>query len=88
MVTLPVLGSMAALRILSGMLEIVTAVIILKSGSVQSALRLNAFLGLVGPIIFLAVSAMGIISIAVKLPLPKVFLICAGLLLVLWGTSK
>ncbi|HAH97362.1 MAG TPA: DUF2619 domain-containing protein [Firmicutes bacterium] len=86
--TLPVLGSMVMLRILSGLLEIVTAVIILRSSSVQTALRLNAFLGLVGPIVFLAVSALGIISIAVKLPLPKVLLICTGLLLVLWGTSK
>ncbi|MGI5854530.1 MAG: DUF2619 domain-containing protein [Bacillota bacterium] len=88
MAALPVIGSMAALRILSGLLEIIAAVIILKSGNVQSALRLNAFLGLIGPFIFLAVSVLGVISIAVKLPLSKVLLICAGLLLVLWGTSK
>lgn len=78
---------MAALRILSGLIEIAAAVIFLKIGRVEAALRINAFLGLVGPVVFLAVSALGIITIAVKLSPLKVALVSAGVLLVLWGTS-
>lgn len=83
----PVLGSMAALRILSGLIEIAAAAIFLKIGRIEAALRINAFLGLVGPVVFLAVSALGIIAIAVKLSPLKVALVSAGVLLVLFGTS-
>lgn len=83
----PVLGSMAALRVISGLIEIATALVFLKAGRIETALRLNAFLGLVGPVIFLAVSALGIVAIAVKLPPAKVALVSLGILLVLWGTS-
>ena len=46
------LVGMSVLRIISGFLEIGTALLFLYFKRVEIALRLNAVLGLVGPIIF------------------------------------
>lgn len=81
-------NNMALIRVISGLLEIIVAIIFLKLGKVQSALRMNAFLGLIGPLVFLAVSALGIAAIAVKLSWPKVSLISLGIILVLIGTKS
>jgi hypothetical protein len=80
--------NMALIRIISGLLEIIVAVIFLKLGKVESALRMNTFLGLVGPLVFLAVSAIGIVAVAVKLSWLKIILICLGIVLVLAGTKS
>jgi hypothetical protein len=81
-------NNMALIRVISGLLEIIVAIIFLKLGKVESALRLNSFLGLVGPLVFIAVSALGIVAIAVKLSWIKVALICLGIILVLVGTKN
>ncbi len=81
-------NNMALVRVISGLLEISVAVIFLKLGKVQSALRLNTFLGLIGPLVFLVVSALGIAAIAVKLSWPKIILISLGIILVLIGTKN
>jgi hypothetical protein len=82
-----VLNNMAVIRIISGLLEIATAIIFIKIGRVDSALRLNAFLGLIGPIVFILVSVLGIAAIAVKLSWIKLVLLSLGLLLVIVGTK-
>jgi hypothetical protein len=82
-----VLNNMALIRIISGLLEIATAIIFIKIGRVDSALRLNAFLGLIGPIVFILVSVLGIAAIAVKLSWIKLVLLSLGLLLVIVGTK-
>lgn len=79
--------NMALIRVISGLLEIVVAIIFLKLGKVESALRMNSFLGLIGPLVFIAVSALGIVAIAVKLSWIKVAIICLGIILVLLGTK-
>ncbi len=81
-------NNMAVIRIISGLLEIAVAFIFLKAGKVEAALRMNAFLGLVGPLVFIAVSVLGIAAIAVKLSWYKVMLLSIGLLLVLIGTKS
>ncbi len=81
------LGSMATVRILSGILEIVAALIFLRLGKVETALRINAFLGLVGPLVFVVVSVLGIVAVAVRLSPPKVILLTLGTLMVLIGTK-
>ncbi len=83
-----VLNNMAVIRVISGILEIVTALIFLKIGRIDSALRMNAFLGLVGPLVFIAVSVLGIAAIAVRLPWYKVALLSSGIILVLIGTRS
>lgn len=76
------------LRILSGLLEITTAIFILRFQRVETALQLNALLGLVGPIIFLLVSALGIVAVAVKISPFKIVLIVLGVIFTLLGTKN
>ncbi|HPT86637.1 MAG TPA: DUF2619 domain-containing protein [Bacillota bacterium] len=82
------LNNMAILRIISGLIEIGIAILFIKSGRVDTALRLNAFLGLIGPLIFILVSVLGVAAIAVKLSWTKVILLILGLALVLLGTKS
>ncbi|MGE5581540.1 MAG: DUF2619 domain-containing protein [Bacillota bacterium] len=82
------LNSMAIIRVVSGLLEIIVAFIFLKGGRVETALRMNAFLGLVGPLVFLLVSVLGIVAIAVKLSWPKIIMISLGVILVMIGTKS
>lgn len=69
-------------------MEIGIAILFLKSGRVDTALRLNAFLGLIGPLVFILVSVLGIAAIAVKLSWTKVVILVLGLALVLLGTKS
>ena len=82
------INNMALIRVISGLLEIGTAIVFIKLGRVDSALRLNAFLGLIGPVIFILVSALGVAAIAVKLSWMKIVIISLGILLVVWGTKS
>ncbi len=82
-----VLKNMALIRVISGLLEIAAALIFLKVGKVNIALRMTAFLGLIGPLVFILVSVLGIAAIAVKLSWLKLGVICLGIILVLVGTK-
>ncbi len=52
---------MASLRLLSGSLEIIVALLILKVNQVDKALIYNSGLALVGPMILLATTTMGMV---------------------------
>lgn len=81
------LSSMAIVRILSGLLEILAAIVIMRFGRIETALRINAFLGLVGPIVFILVSALGIVAVAVRVIPWKIGLIILGFVFVMLGTK-
>jgi len=87
MSNLSALGGMAAVRVISGIMEISAALIILRLGKVESALRINAFLGLIGTLVYVIVGVLGIFAIAVKLSPLKVIVLTLGTLLVLAGTK-
>ena len=79
---------MSVARLATGLLQVAAAYLMWKLASVETALRLNAFLGLVGPAVFVAVSAMGLLAISGKLPGWKMSLSVLGVLMILVGTSK
>jgi hypothetical protein len=79
---------MSVLRILSGCLEIGAAFLFLRLKKMETALQLNAILGLLGPIIFLLVSGLGLISVAVKISPFKVGLIALGVILIVVGSRN
>ena len=81
------INNMAIVRVISGLLEIIVAIVILKIGRVDAALRMNAFLGLIGPLVFIIVSVLGIAAIAVKLSWLKIVFLCLGIIFVLIGTK-
>mgnify|MGYP000877343669 CR=1 FL=1 len=82
------LVGMSVLRIISGFLEIGTALLFLYFKRVEIALRLNAVLGLVGPIIFLLVSGLGLITVATKVSPFKVALVALGVILIVLGSKN
>ncbi|MCK9221837.1 MAG: YqhV family protein [Limnochordia bacterium] len=78
---------MALCRFLAGILEILAAFLMLHSGKIISALKINALLGLIGPIVLLVTNVFGLAAVRSDLPLHKIFIIALGVALVFWGTT-
>lgn len=76
------------MRIFSALVEVSAALLLLRMNEVGSMLRLNSVLGMVGPLIFIAVSALGLADSLGKVQPQKLALIFLGILLVLWGTRS
>lgn len=80
--------AMRLMRGLSAIIEVTAAVLFLRMTDAASILRLNSLLGLVGPVIFISVSAFGIAASLGTFPPRKLALILGGVLLVIWGTKS
>lgn len=81
-----VVRTMALLRTASSLVELIAAVAILRLGSIRNALRVNALLGLIGPLFLLAVTAVGIYGLAGEVRPARLAIILTGVLLVFVGT--
>jgi hypothetical protein len=77
---------MAFIRLLSGAIEVSAALIMLRLANLRSAVRINAVLGLIGPIILLSASLAGIAGMAGRVQTPKLLMIVLGVALILFGT--
>jgi len=76
---------MAVLRLLSGSTELIAAAVMVKWNQVEKALALNSVLALVGPLVLITTTAIGLIGLADSLPLKKLLLILSGVALILVG---
>lgn len=79
---------MTLLRILSGSIEIFVALLILKSNNIEKALVLNSSLALVGPIILILTTTIGLVGLAEKISFIKIFWIFSGVALILYGVKS
>ncbi|AWB45106.1 DUF2619 domain-containing protein [Paenibacillus sp. CAA11] len=79
---------MASLRLLSGTLEILAALWMLKLGRVDQALAVNSGLALVGPTILILTTSIGLIGMADKLSWGKMIFITIGVACLLIGILK
>ncbi|WP_438432214.1 YqhV family protein [Gorillibacterium sp. sgz500922] len=79
---------MASLRLLSGTIEILAALLMLKLGRVDRALLVNSGLAVVGPLILLATTSIGLIGLADKLSFSKFAWILVGVSLIFFGILK
>lgn len=82
-----VLG-MAALRILSGSIEITAALIMIKLNQVSKALMVNSLLALVGPMVLLLTTTIGLVGMSEKLSFSKIALIIIGVSIILYAVRK
>lgn len=82
-----VLG-MALLRFISSSVEFSAALLMLYFNSVESALKINAALALVGPSVMLAVTSLGLLGLAGKLSFFSLLLIVCGVTLILLGVRS
>lgn len=80
-----VLGS---LRLISGMIEMLAGLLILKFNDVEKAVMVNATLAIVGPIIFITSMGLGLWHLSDKLSYSKLLLIGSGVCLILIGLKK
>lgn len=80
--------SMASLRMLSGSLEIIAALIMLRLNQVDRALLVNSGLALVGPMILLTTTTIGLIGIADKLSVGKLVWVFIGVGCIFYAILK
>jgi hypothetical protein len=73
-------------RGLSAAIEVTAVLLLLRMTNLQSMIRLNGVLGLVGPLIFISVSALGLVGAMGTIPLHRLGLILLGVILVILGT--
>lgn len=80
--------AMAALRFLSGILELGAALLILRYNRIDTALRINGLLAVIGPTILLLGITVGIAGLTGRLPVGRLLLIYMGVFLIFWGTRR
>lgn len=81
-----IVEAMACLRAAGAMIEILAALLMLRCSRVAPALRINAILGLVGPVVLMAVSALGLTAVVGRVSWVKAFVILCGTMLMIVGT--
>lgn len=79
---------MALLRILSGSIEILVALWILKFNDVEKALVVNSSLALVGPIILMITTTIGLVGLSEKVSLTKLIWVFVGVACILYGIKS
>lgn len=79
---------MALLRFISGSIELSAGILMLKLNNVEKALLINTSLAIVGPLILIISTSIGLLGISDKLSLSKILLIFTGLLLIIIGIRK
>jgi putative exporter of polyketide antibiotics len=78
----------AFLRIFSGSLEILVALIILKLNNVEKALVVNSSLALIGPLILITTTSIGLIGMADKISFTKIIWVFIGIAFILYGVKS
>jgi len=82
-----IVASMALFRFLAGTIEVSAAMLMLRFGRVDTACRINAILGLIGPAILMIVSGLGIAGLAGQIPMPRILIVGVGVALIFLGLS-
>lgn len=80
--------TMATLRMMSGSIEIIAAIVMLRLATVEKALLVNSGLALVGPLVLLATTTIGLVGIAEKLSYGKMLWVIAGVSCLFIGILK
>jgi putative exporter of polyketide antibiotics len=82
-----VLG-MAGLRVISGSIEILAALLMLKINEVDKALIINSSLAFVGPMVLILTTTIGLLGIAEKVSFAKILWILLGVGCILIGVKS
>ncbi|HHX26079.1 MAG TPA: YqhV family protein [Firmicutes bacterium] len=77
---------MSYLRVIGAGVEIAAAILMLRINTIEAALRINAVLGLLGPVVLIAVSALGLWGLVERVSLAKLVIILCGSVLIIIGT--
>ncbi|SFE93464.1 Protein of unknown function [Paenibacillus algorifonticola] len=80
--------AMASLRLTSGTLEICAALIMLRLNQIDKALIVNSSLALVGPLILIATTTIGLVGLSDKLSYGKFVWVTIGIVCLMIGILK
>ena len=76
------------IEVISGLIELSAAGLMLYFNKVETAFKINACLAIIGPIIMLTVTSLGLVGLAGKIPLSKLVIILCGVALIFTGLLK
>lgn len=82
-----VLG-MGILRIISGLIELSAAFLMFYFNRVETAFKINACLAVIGPIIMISVTSLGLVGLAGKVNFKQMVVIFTGVSLIFVGLNK
>ena len=82
-----IIMAMVFMRILSGLIELSAALLMHYFNDIRVAIRINAILGLVGPIVLIIVTFLGLIEIREQINYTNLLLIFIGVCLILVATT-
>lgn len=80
------LYAMIFIRVISSIIELSAAFLMYYFKSIETAIRINAILGLIGPLILILVTFIGLTGISSQLSLKNFLLIALGVFMILLGT--
>lgn len=75
--------SIIILRLLSGSAEITAATLMYKFNDLEKALYINSMLALVGPVILITTTGIGLSGLTEKMSLTRIFCLFGGVFLIL-----
>ncbi|MDO3677035.1 YqhV family protein [Paenibacillus ehimensis] len=80
--------SMALIRIFSGSIEIMAGLLMLRYNQIEKALLVNSALALVGPLVLLTTTTIGLVGMAEKLSAGKMLWVLVGVSCIFIGILK
>jgi hypothetical protein len=79
---------MIALRLISGSIEITAAMLMLKYNDLEKAFYINTMLALVGPVILIVTTGIGLSGLSEKISLKKTILLFSGIVLIVMSLKS
>ncbi|MFD1707003.1 YqhV family protein [Siminovitchia sediminis] len=79
--------AMALLRLLSGGIEMLAAFLMIRFNTVEKALVINSSLALIGPLILIITTAIGVYGLADRVSFGKFMWIIVGVGCILYGVK-
>lgn len=79
---------MIALRLISGSIEITAAMLMLKYNDLEKAFYINTLLALVGPVILIVTTGIGLSGLSEKISLKKTILLFSGIVLIVMSLKS
>lgn len=79
---------MIALRLISGSIEITAAMLMLKYNDLEKAFYINTMLSLVGPVILIVTTGIGLSGLSEKISLKKGILLFSGIVLIIMSLKS
>lgn len=83
------LTGMVIIRCISAATEALAAFWMWRGQRIELAVRINGFLGLVGPLVLTTTMLLGLAGLAAtRVPLGKLLWIGGGIAMIVWGTGR